>query len=111
MLTVMDGVVIEKPIKVGNLVIALYVPGTTELRVVPIREAAEHQVESIARLRKWYYRRGKPGEESYEIGVGARVPYDGEFVGPMMVYDHTNPKHVEQYKLRLEELRAGTLRP
>jgi len=111
MLNVLDGVLIIPPIKLQNLVIVLYKRGTSEVGVVNFRYARDNEIEVDTHSDVWYYRRGLPDEESYQIGSGARVPRDGEHYGPMMVYDHTNPAHVFEFKLNVERLKDGTLYP
>jgi len=112
MLTVLDGVLVPAWIsEPRNLFIALYESGTTEVHVVRISCARDYEIEVDIHSNVWYYRRGLPDEESYQIGSGARVPRDGEHYGPMMVYDHTNPTHVFEFKLNVERLKDGTLYP
>ncbi len=84
-----------------------YIEGTTRVTIERNRPGG---VVVVKVKDEWYFRDDGP----YIIGRSVRVPDEGEnkeFWGPMMVIDLSNPDHIRNFTMAIEELRDGCLTP
>jgi hypothetical protein len=102
-----------------ELFVALYIPGSTQITRMPLRELTdkgefkmEGFVLDVARG-VWRYPRSQHHMSEYRIGQDVRV-LEGEtreYFGPAFVGMTNNHDHEERLLLLIDELHAGTLVP